>query len=253
MAPGLLQDKVAIVTGGGQGVGRGVALALAAEGASVMITGRTQSKLDAVAAEIAGRGGRVATAAGDVKLLADIERAVAATVERFGTVDILVNNAQEVPMGYLLEVDDEAVQAGLASGPLATLRFMRLCHPYLRGGGAIVNMASGAGVRPDPIRRGAYAAAKEATRALTRAAAMEWGPDGIRVNAVLPYAVTPSVERLAVEFPQEYDARRLANPLRRIGDAEKDIGRAVVFLVGPDAGYITGASIPVDGGNAFVG
>jgi NAD(P)-dependent dehydrogenase (short-subunit alcohol dehydrogenase family) len=253
MRSGVLQEKVAIVTGGGQGVGRGVALALAAEGASVMITGRTPAKLDSVRSEITARGGTAGTAVGDVKLLADVERCVAATIERFGTVDILVNNAQEVPMGYLLEVDDEAVQAGLASGPLATLRFMRLCHPFLRGGGAIVNMASGAGVRPDPIRRGAYAAAKEAIRALTRAAAMEWGPDGIRVNAVLPYAISPALERLAAEHPQEFDARRLANPMRRIGDAEADIGRAVVFLVGPDAGYITGASIPVDGGNAFVG
>ena len=82
---------------------------------------------------------------------------------------------------------------------------------------------------------------------------MEWGPDGIRVNAVLPYAVSPALERLAAEHPQEFDARRRANPMRRIGDAEGDIGRAVVFLVGPDSGYITGASIPVDGGNAFVG
>jgi NAD(P)-dependent dehydrogenase (short-subunit alcohol dehydrogenase family) len=253
MTAGVLRDKVAIVTGSGQGVGRGIALALAAEGASVMLTGRTQSKLDAVRAEIAGRGGTAATVVGDVKVLADIEGCVAGTVARFGTVDILVNNAQEVPMGYLLEVKDEAVQAGLASGPLATLRFMRLCHPYLRGGGAIVNMASGAGVRPDPIRRGAYAAAKEAIRALTRAAAVEWGPDGIRVNAVLPYAMSPALEHLASEYPGEFDARRNANPMRRIGDAERDIGRAVVFLVGPDAGYITGASIPVDGGNAFVG
>jgi NAD(P)-dependent dehydrogenase (short-subunit alcohol dehydrogenase family) len=249
----VLQDKVAIVTGAGQGVGRGVALALAAEGATVMLTGRTQAKLDAVEEKITGRGGRAATVVGDVKLLADIERCVAETVRRFGSIDILVNNAQEVPMGYLLEVEDEAVQAGLASGPLATLRFMRLCHPYLRGGGAIVNMASGAGVRPDPIRRGAYAAAKEAIRALTRAAAVEWGPDGIRVNAVLPYAMSPALERLSLEHPEEFDARRHTNPMRRIGDPELDIGRAVVFLVGPDGGYITGASIPVDGGNAFVG
>jgi len=248
-----LRGKVAIVTGAGQGVGRGVSLALAADGAAVMLMGRTLSKLEAVAGEIEARGGRAAVISGDVKELVDIERCVSATVEAFGTIDILVNNAQEVALGYLLEVSDEAVVAGWSSGPLATLRFMRLCHPYLRGGGAIINMGSAAGVRPDPMRRGAYAAAKEAIRAFTRTAAMEWGRDGIRVNAVLPYAMSPALEQLAVDAPDEFDRRRLMNPSGRIGDAEVDIGRAVAFLAGPDAGYITGATIPVDGGTAFVG
>jgi len=248
-----LQGKAAIVTGAGQGVGRGVALALAEEGARVMLLGRTAAKLDAVRAEIEERGGEATTFAGDVKDLADIEGCVAATVERFSTVDILVNNAQEVPLGYLLELDDDAVNAGWESGPLATWRFMRACHPHLCGGGAVVNMASRAGVRPDPIRRGAYAAAKEAIRAFTRAAAMEWGPDGIRVNAVLPYAMSPALEQLARDNPAEYEARRNESPLGRIGDSEADIGRTVVFLVGPDASYITGASIPVDGGTTFLG
>jgi NAD(P)-dependent dehydrogenase (short-subunit alcohol dehydrogenase family) len=136
---------------------------------------------------------------------------------------------------------------------MATLRFMRLCHPHLQGGGAIVNLGSRAGVRPDPVNRGAYAAVKEAIRALTRAAAMEWGPDGIRVNAILPYAMSPALEQLSVERPDDYERSRRSVPLGRIGDAEVDVGRAVVFLVGPDAGYITGATIPLDGGNAFVG
>jgi meso-butanediol dehydrogenase/(S,S)-butanediol dehydrogenase/diacetyl reductase len=248
-----LKGKVAIVTGAGQGVGRGVALALAADGASVMLMGRTLAKLQGVAAEISERGGRAAVVAGDVKELDDIERCVAATVAEFGTIDILVNNAQEVALGYLLEVSDEAVVAGWSSGPLATLRFMRLCHPYLCGGGAIINMGSAAGTRPDPMRRGAYAAAKEAIRAFTRAAAMEWGRDGIRVNAVLPYAMSPALEQLAADAPDEFNRRRLMNPSGRIGDAEIDVGRAVAFLAGPDAGYITGATIPVDGGTAFVG
>jgi meso-butanediol dehydrogenase / (S,S)-butanediol dehydrogenase / diacetyl reductase len=250
---GQLEGKAAIVTGAGQGIGRGVSLALAAEGARVMLMGRTQTKLDATRGEIEARGGVAVTYAGDVKSLADIDGCVAATVERFGTVDILVNNAQEVPLGYLLELDDAAVNAGWESGPLATWRFMRACHPHLTGGGAVVNMASRAGVRPDPVRRGAYAAAKEAVRAFTRAAAMEWGPDGIRVNAVLPYAMSPALEQLARDNPAEYEARRNESPLGRVGDSEADIGRAVVFLVGPDASYITGASIPVDGGTTFLG
>lgn len=248
-----LDGKIAIVTGAGQGVGRGVALALASAGASIVLMGRTESKVLAVGDEISARGARAVVVAGDVKDPADIERCVTTTVAEFGTVDILVNNAQEVALGSLLELADDDVTAGWESGPMATLRFMRACHPYLVGGGVIVNMGSRAGVRPDPVNRGAYAAVKEAIRAFTRAAAMEWAGDGIRVNAVLPYAMSPAVERLAVERPAEYEKTRRAVPLGRIGDAELDIGRAVVFLCGPDSGYITGATIPVDGGNAFLG
>ncbi len=250
---GMLAGRVAIVTGAGQGVGRGIALALASAGAQVTLMGRTVSKLESVAAEIHGRGGVSLVVAGDVKRLDDIERCIDATVGAFGALHILVNNAQEVPLGALLEVEDAAVSAAWESGPLATLRFMRLCHPHLKGGGAIVNLGSRAGVRPDPLNRGAYAAVKEAIRALTRAAAMEWGPDGIRVNAILPYATSPALERLAIEHPDDYERTRRTVPLGRIGDAEIDVGRAVVFLVGPDSGYITGATIPLDGGNAFVG
>jgi meso-butanediol dehydrogenase / (S,S)-butanediol dehydrogenase / diacetyl reductase len=248
-----LAGKTAIVTGAGQGVGRGIALALAIDGAAVALVGRTAAKLETVAAEIAARGGRTAVVTADVKQREDIERCVEATLAAFGTIDVLVNNAQEVPLGFLLEVTEEAVQAGWESGPLATLRFMRLCHPHLRGGGSIVNVASRAGVRPDPVRRGAYAAVKEATRSLTRAAAMEWAGDGIRVNAILPYAMSPALEQLAAEHPDEFERSRLAVPLARIGDPEADVGRVVAFLAGPDAGYITGATIPVDGGSAFVG
>ena len=129
-----------------------------------MVMGRTESKLVSVRDEITNRGERAILFAGDVKQLADIERCVAMTVTEFGTVDILVNNAQEVALGSLLEVADADVTAGWESGPMATLRFMRACHPHLVGGGAIVNMGSRAGVRPDPIRRGAYAAVKEAIR-----------------------------------------------------------------------------------------
>lgn len=248
-----LEGRAAIVTGAGQGVGRGVALALAGEGCAVTLMGRTGAKVEAVRDEIVARGGRAIAVSGDVKRTEDIDTCVARTVDAFGGVDVLVNNAQEVPLGYLLEVDDAAVQAGWESGPLATLRFMRACHPHLCGGGSIINMGSRSGVRPDPVRRGAYAAVKEAIRAFTRAAAMEWAADGIRVNALLPYAMSPALERLAADHPDEFDRTRRAVPLGRIGDAVRDIGRVVVFLASPDSSYITGATIPVDGGQAFLG
>jgi NAD(P)-dependent dehydrogenase (short-subunit alcohol dehydrogenase family) len=248
-----LVGKTAIVTGAGQGVGRGVALALSSAGATVTLMGRTEHKLVRVREEIEARGARAHVLTGDVKQLHDIERCVAATIDQFGTVDILINNAQEVALGTILELADADVTAGWESGPMATLRFMRVCHPHLVGGGAIVNMGSRAGVRPDPVARGAYAAVKEAIRALTRAAAMEWAADGIRVNAILPYAMSPALEQLEAQRPEEFAKTRRAVPMNRIGDPEHDIGRAVVFLVGPDSGYITGATIPVDGGNAFLG
>src|SRR5688500_13058521 len=231
-----LAGKTAIVTGAGQGVGRGVALALASAGASVTLMGRTESKVVSVRDEITDRGERAVVVAGDVKQLADIERCVATTIAEFGTVDILVNNAQEVALGSLLEVADDDVTAGWESGPLATLRFMRACHPHLIGGGVIVNMGSRAGVRPDPVNRGAYAAVKEAIRAFTRAAAMEWASDGIRVNAILPYAMSPALERLQVERPEEFIKTRRLVPMDRIGDPEHDIGPVVVFLASPDSG-----------------
>jgi NAD(P)-dependent dehydrogenase (short-subunit alcohol dehydrogenase family) len=251
----ILQNKVAIVTGAGQGVGRGIALALAREGASIILVGRTRSKLDEVACEIAGFGGTARAAQADVKNPADIEAAVALTVEMFGGIDILINNAQEVALGRLLDVRDDAFVDGFTSGPLATLRFMKACHPHFvaRGGGAIVNLATAAAQRWDMAGYGCYAAVKQAIRSLTRAAASEWGRDNIRVNTIAPHALSPGMEMWIKSVPEEAAAFIATIPLGRVGDCEIDIGRAVVFLVGPDARYLTGATIPIDGGQANFG
>ena len=249
---GMLDGKVALVTGAGQGVGRGIALALAGEGARIAVAGRTEGKLLETCAEIEGRGGRAVPIVCDVMIAADIERCVQQTVATLGTVDILVNNAQVVPLGRLLDVTEEHYQEGMDSGPLATLRFMKACYPYLRDGGCIVNLGSSSAIRWDPIGYGAYAAAKEAIRALTRAAACEWGPDGIRVNCVLPLAMSPAMDGWIASRPEEAAEFFRTIPLGRVGDCETDIGRAVVFLCGPDARYITGHSLPLDGGQAFM-
>ena len=153
----MLAGKVALITGGGQGVGRGIALALARRGAKVALIGRTPAKLEAVAAEI---GNEAACFAADIKDAAAVTAAVHAVADRFGGIDILVNNAQEVPLGPLLAVEDDAFEAGFASGPLASFRLMKACHPWLRerGGGTIINLASSAAVRWDMSNYGAYAA-----------------------------------------------------------------------------------------------
>lgn len=247
-----LSGKVAIVTGAGQGVGRGIALALAKRGATLALLGRTKAKLDSVAAEIAALGGTAQGFACDVKDAASIGDAVAAVTSAFGGVDILVNNAQEVPLGPLMAVSDAAFEAGFDSGPLATFRFMKACHPHIkrRGGGVIFNLASSAAVRWDMANYGAYAAVKQAIRSLSRAAAAEWGVDGIRVLTIAPHAKSPGLVQWIENNPEEAEAFFRTIPLRRVGECEEDIGEAVAGLCGPEFAYLTGATIPLDGGQA---
>lgn len=248
-----LAGKVAIVTGGAQGVGRGIALALAAEGVAIAIAGRTAATCESVAEEIRAAGGTAIAIECDVKQLAQIHTCVAETLAHFGRIDIMVNNAQEVARGRLLDVSDKDFTAGWESGPLATQRFMRVCHPHLCGGGVIINLASRSGVKSHPIGAGAYAAVKEAIRALTRAAAVEWAADGIRAYALLPLSNSPALERLEQDEPDVYERVLSEIPMRRFGDPVADIGRVAVFLCSDDAGYMTGISIPVDGGAAHIG
>ncbi len=247
-----LSGKVALVTGAGQGVGQGIALALAAAGAKIAVTGRTLAKLEATCALVTERGGEALAIAGNVKDAENLAAMVAQTVERFGGLDILVNNAQEVPNGKLLDVSDEAFLAGFESGPLASFRLMKLAHPHMveRGGGVIVNLASSAGIRWDMTGYGAYGAVKQATRVLTRAAAAEWGRQGIRVLTIAPHAESPGLKWWIANNPEEAEAFFRTIPLGRIGKLEEDIGRAVAALCSPEMGYLTGATIPLDGGQA---
>jgi NAD(P)-dependent dehydrogenase (short-subunit alcohol dehydrogenase family) len=248
----LLDGALALVTGAGQGVGQGIALALADAGAVVAVAGRTRAKLEATCETIAQRGGRAAAVECDVRDAVSIRDAVDQTVAQLGGLSILVNNAYEGAFGPLLSLDDEAFQKGLVSGPIASFRFMKAAHPHLKasGAGVVVNLVTSAAVRWDSSTYGAYAVAKQGVRALTRAAANEWGPDGIRVLSVAPHALSPALEGWAKANPGEAQAFFASIPLRRVGDPEKDIGRAVAFLCGPDAGYLTGATIPLDGGQA---
>ncbi|WP_137725354.1 SDR family NAD(P)-dependent oxidoreductase [Prescottella subtropica] len=249
---GKLDGKVALITGAGQGVGQGVAFALAKEGARIAVTGRTESKLIDTVEAITAFGGVAEPIVADVSVPADIERAVETTVAVFGGVDILVNNASLNPLGPVLDLDPDYLERAYAAGPTAALRAMQACHPHMkaRGGGAIVNMVSSAAVRWDLSGYGGYASVKEALRSLTRTAACEWGVDNIRVLAVAPHAMSPGLQKWTEARPEEAAAFVASIPMRRIGDCETDIGNAVAFLVGPDAGYLTGATIPLDGGQA---
>jgi len=247
-----LAGKTAIVTGAGQGVGRGIALALAQRGVTVALLGRTVSKLETVRGEIEALGGKATCHGCDVKDAAAIPAVVDEVARELGGIDILVNNAQEVPLGPLLDMPDEEFIAGFESGPLASLRFMRACHPWFikRGGGTIINLTSSATVRWDMSGYGPYAAVKQAIRSLTRAAAAEWGPDGIRVLAIAPLAESPALDGWIENDPEGAQAFFATIPLRRVARSETDIGNAVAALCGDDLAYLTGATIPLDGGHA---
>jgi NAD(P)-dependent dehydrogenase (short-subunit alcohol dehydrogenase family) len=246
---GLLNDRVAIVTGAGRGVGRGIALALANEGAKVAVLGRTLSKCEAVVAEIDGRGGEATAVGCDVEHRDQVEASVAQTVERWGGIDILVNNAQTLVYKAVRRFTDEDMESMWRSGPMATLRFQQACFAHLRESrGAVVNMGSGSSILPHPLMSG-YAMAKEAIRVLTRVTAVEWGKFGIRVNAICPLADTPGFDEFSAAAPGAKENQVLPLiPLGRFGDPESDIGRAVVYLCGPDGTYITGTTLMLDGG-----
>jgi meso-butanediol dehydrogenase/(S,S)-butanediol dehydrogenase/diacetyl reductase len=250
---GKLKGKVALVTGAGQGVGQGIAFALAAEGAVVAVTGRTLSKVEITAAEIIKRGGKALAIECDVKNPASLKACVEQVVKQLGGLNILVNNAQEVPLGALNEVTDEAYTAGWESGPLASFRLMKLCHPHLKGDGCIINFGSSSAKRWDMSGYGPYASVKEAIRQLTRAAACEWAKDGIRTNAILPLANSPAMAWWTRERPEESAAFIATVPQGRVGDCEQDIGVFVASLCSDECRYINGQSIGVDGGQAYLG
>jgi NAD(P)-dependent dehydrogenase (short-subunit alcohol dehydrogenase family) len=248
-----LQGKTAIVTGGGQGIGRGIALALAESQARVVVMGRTSSSLEAVCAEIGALGGEALAVTGDVRDLADIKTCLDHTEEAFGRLDILVNNAQTTHHAFLLDSSDDDMEDTFRSGPMATFRFMREAHRLLRRqGGVIVNLGSSSTLMYDGAFYGTYSAAKAGIEALTRTAAVEWGKDGIRAVLILPSAETPLVSQMKIRDPERYHEMVSRTPLGRFGDPLADIGRAVAWLASDGARFITGSSIMLDGGQMFM-
>jgi NAD(P)-dependent dehydrogenase (short-subunit alcohol dehydrogenase family) len=193
---GSLDGKVAIVTGAGQGVGAGISLALAKEGAAIVASGRTEAKLRDICAKVEAAGAQALAVTGDVMEPGDITRIVDSSLSRFGGIDILVNNAQIVHNRPLDEIDERMFAEVFDSGPLATFRFMKAVRPHMRarGGGNIIKLASSAPVRWDAKGFGVYSAAKQAIRALSRAAAHEWAHDNIRVNVIAPFASSPAFD-----------------------------------------------------------
>ncbi len=250
---GKLKGKVALVTGAGRGIGRGIALELAREGAAIVIAEIDPESGQSTVGEIEALGGRALAVPTDVRSRDQVNAAVSAAVETFGTVDILVNNAQIQRQQVSFEdTTDDDMDVVLTSGIHATFYFMQACLPFLRKrGGKIINVASAAGLLGHPGWT-SYAVAKEGIRALTKVAAREWGADKINVNAICPAAETPSFREWRGNNPELAQQLIDGIPLGHLGDPEADIGRAVVFLASSDSDFVTGLTMMVDGGQTIL-
>jgi NAD(P)-dependent dehydrogenase (short-subunit alcohol dehydrogenase family) len=253
VAMGVLDAQVAIVTGAGQGIGRGIALAVSKEGAKVVVLGRTLSKCEAVVEEVTARGGVAVAEECNVERRDQVEASVRRCVERWGRIDLLVNNAQSSttyqPIRQMIESD---VDTMWQSGPMGSLRFMQSCFEHLQASqGCVVNLGSGMSIAP-PVGSAGYAMTKEAIRVLSRVGAIEWGEFGIRVNAICPMAMSPMIETAEQASPGTAERLAAQIPLKRLGDAEADVGRAVVYLASDAGRYITGTTLMVDGGYRYL-
>ena len=251
---GRLNGKVAIVTGGGQGVGLGIAQVFAREGARILITGRTPDKLEAAVADLRASGGEADWIAGTAGVRGDAEAAAARAVKLFGGIDILVNNAQTSRPGVMFEDTDDALFAlTIESGLYGTFQHMQAVLPHMKhkGGGSIINFGSYEGIHGG-VGFGAYAAAKEAIRGLSRTAARELGKFKIRVNVICPAALSPIAEQWVKDFPEEAEKVMKLVSLGHLGDCAEDIGPAAMFLASDDSRYVTGQTINVDGGQMML-
>ncbi|MDG2442639.1 MAG: SDR family NAD(P)-dependent oxidoreductase, partial [Luminiphilus sp.] len=222
----------------------------------IIAVGRTLAKCEATVNTIKERFGTEGAAIEcDIGVIPDLDGLMASAVETFGRLDILVNNAVSAQITPLLEASIEGFELGLRVGPVASLRLMQLIQPHLlaAGGGNIINLASSAAMRWDSSNYGVYAAEKEAIRALTRAAANEWGSLGIRSNSILPLAQSPALAAWAKYRPEEAEAFMKTVPLERIGDCEQDIGDFVATLCSPESRFVNGQSIALDGGQVNLG
>lgn len=245
---GVLEGKVAIITGAGQGVGRGIALALSKAGAAVTVTGRTLEKCERTVGEIEAAGGKAQALACDVSVREQAEAVVAETVKAFGGLDILVNNAgTSRPQTLIADTRDKDMALAF-QGFHGTFYFMQASQPHLKAkGGCVLNLGSVAGLRGD-AGFSAYAAAKEAIRGFSRSAAREWGEFGIRVNVICPYSDSPGVDYMLQKDPS-FGAQLIADTvLGRLGSSEKEVGATAVFLASDAGSYISGQTINVDGG-----
>jgi NAD(P)-dependent dehydrogenase (short-subunit alcohol dehydrogenase family) len=253
---GRLQDRVAVVTGAGDGIGKAIAARFAAEGARVLVAERDASTGSAVVAELTRTPGvEAAFAATDVGQKADNVAMIDTAVDRWGTLDILVNNAYGGGrLGRVEHKTDTLIDHGLAVGFRGPLWAMQAAFPIMKakGYGRIINLCSLNGVNAH-MGTLEYNAAKEALRTLTRTAAREWAGTGVVVNAICPGALTGAAKAVFARNPELRVSAERAHPMGRLGDPDVDIAPVAVFLASEDCRYLTGNTLFVDGGTHING
>ncbi|MEU8515525.1 SDR family oxidoreductase [Kitasatospora sp. NPDC048722] len=244
-------DRAVLVTGGGTGIGRAVALAFAREGARVAVAGRTGGPLAETVELIEREGGKAVALTGDVTDGADAARLVRETVEHLGALDVAVNNAGVFGgAGPVADIDEAEWDRVIGINLTGTFLAMKhqIAHLRANGGGAIVNISSNIGVHQRVAGLGAYAASKAAVTAITRAAARDHIADGVRINLVSPGPVETTMSTRPGESAADKAERmRDAVPLGRTGSVE-EAAAAVLYLASAEAGYTVGADLVLDGG-----
>jgi NAD(P)-dependent dehydrogenase (short-subunit alcohol dehydrogenase family) len=249
---GLLKGQAAIVTGGGSGIGAGIAKRLAEQGASVGLIGRTLAKLESVAAEITASGGVATCFACDVRDYPALEAAVDGAASAFGRLDIVINSAAGNFLAPAASLSANGFRAVIDIDLCGTFNTSRAAFRHLtKPGGSIVSITATQATVPTPLQCHA-GAAKAGIEKLTRDLALEWGRLGIRVNAVAPgpIAGTEGMTRLAPGDVPSLLEKRV--PLRRAGTID-EVCEAVTYLVSPAAAYVTGATLLMDGGSSLIG
>ncbi|WP_406142005.1 SDR family NAD(P)-dependent oxidoreductase [Streptomyces sp. NBC_01089] len=247
MSSRTLDGKSVIVTGGASGIGGAITKLFVARGARVVIVDLQEEAGEALAGEL---GDAVVFLRGDVSDRNVADTAVATAVERFGALDVLVNNASVSRQKPFEEQTDDDWNLAMDTGLYATRNFMLAALPELKrtGNACVINFGSGAGLNGQP-NQASYAATKEAIRGLSRVAANEWAEFNIRVNVVCPMALTAGVVQWAQARPEQYAQSAAAVPLGRFGDPDRDVAPIVAFLASDDARYMTGQTVMADGGS----
>jgi NAD(P)-dependent dehydrogenase (short-subunit alcohol dehydrogenase family) len=244
-----LQDKTAIITGAGSGIGRACALAFAREGARVALVGRRKDRLEEVAREI-GNSALVLTA--DVSNKPEIDRVVEQTMTRFGGLHVLVNNAGVLHVGTAEQITEAQWDETFNVNVRGLWLLSRAVLPHMRnaGGGSIINITSVLGIN-GARNRASYAASKGAVVLLTKCMAIDHGPESIRVNAICPSFVETDLTAAVISKAPDPAAMRrdrtAVHPIGRLGQPE-DIAGLAVYLASDESSWVTGAAFPVDGG-----
>ena len=243
-----LSGKVAIVTGGGRGIGRAIALGLAGAGAKVVVGSRTQKEIEEVAAEISRLGGKALPVAVDLTVNEQLENLVNTTVREFGRVDILVNNAARSFLRSLMDLREDGWDKVFNTNVRAVWLLSRLVAKKMaeQKSGRIINITT-VGAEKAELGMAAYGCSKAALKMLTRCMAREWAQFGINVNAVGPGLTRTDFSKPIWSNPEVAKHVAMAIPKGRLAEPEEIVG-AVLFLASDAAGFITGQSIYVDGG-----